>query len=149
MKSLLRIVSLIAVLGPALPAWAAPIPHPFEAPPMLPGQGEVMQLEAVAPVAGGCKPQGSISRSGTIVSVGLNFVRGRFFINNPDPTDPQKDGMDPVELRSYGGCKSGPAIYVKPGDTLRVDLINDLEGRSELLRQSAFGPQHAGRRRLL
>jgi len=46
--------------------------------------------------------------------------------NNPDPTDPQPDGLDPVELRSYGGCKSGPAIFVKPGDTLRVDLINQL-----------------------
>jgi len=127
MKSFARIGLVIAALGPSLPAFAAPVPRAFEPPPTLPGQGNVVALEAgVAPAVGGCRPQGSISRSGSIVSVVLNFVRGRFFINNPDPTDPQPDGLDPVELRSYGGCKSGPAIFVKPGDTLRVDLINQL-----------------------
>ncbi|MCP1766112.1 multicopper oxidase family protein [Bradyrhizobium japonicum] len=127
MKSFARIGLVIAALGPSLPAFAAPVPRAFEPPPTLPGQGNVVALEAaVAPAVGGCRPQGSISRSGSIVSVVLSFVRGRFFINNPDPTDPQPDGLDPVELRSYGGCKSGPAIFVKPGDTLRVDLINQL-----------------------
>ena len=127
MKSFARIGLVIAALGPSLPAFAAPVPRAFEPPPTLPGQGNVVALEAaVAPAVGGCRPQGSISRRGSIVSVVLNFVRGRFFINNPDPTDPQPDGLDPVELRSYGGCKSGPAIFVKPGDTLRVDLINQL-----------------------
>ena len=125
MKTLPRIVLFVAAIGLAFPAVAAP--RAFEAPPTLPGQGGVVQLEALAPTPGGCEPQGSISRNGPIVSAVLNFVRGRFFINNPDPTDPQKDGLDPVELRSYGGCKSGPAISVKPGDTLRVELINALE----------------------
>ncbi|MCP3417908.1 multicopper oxidase domain-containing protein [Bradyrhizobium brasilense] len=127
MKAFPRIVLFVAAFGLAQPVLAAPGPRAFEAPPMLPGQGGVLQLEAIAPAAGGCQPQGSISRNGAIVSAVLNFVRGRFFINNPDPSDPQKDGMDPVELRSYGGCKSGPVIYVKPGDTLRVDLINALD----------------------
>ncbi|GLH80011.1 L-ascorbate oxidase [Bradyrhizobium sp. SSBR45G] len=129
MKSIARIGLVVAALGPMHAASAAPTPRAFEPPPSLPGQNEVVQLEAatVAPPSGGCRPQGSISRRGAIVSVVLNFVRGRFFINNPDPTDPQPDGMDPVELRSYGGCKSGPAIVVKPGDTLRVDLINQLQ----------------------
>lgn len=128
MKTLLRIVPLVAMLGLAVPALAAP--HPFEAPPTLPEPGAAAparpqaQLEAVSP--GPCRPQGSIARNGNIVTVGLNLVRGRFFINNPDPNDPQPNGMDPVELRSYGGCKSGPAITVKPGDVLRVDLINSL-----------------------
>lgn len=127
MKSFARIAVVIAALGPSVSAFAAPGPRAFEPPPTLPGQGDVVRLEAaVAAAVGGCKPQGSISRSGSIVSVVLNFVRARFFINNPDPTDPQPDGLDPVELRSYGGCKSGPAIFVKPGDTLRVDLINQL-----------------------
>jgi FtsP/CotA-like multicopper oxidase with cupredoxin domain len=127
MKTFLRIVPLGAALALASPVMAAPGPRAFEAPPTLPGQGGVVQLEAVAPTPGGCRPQGSIARNGSIVSVVVNFVLGRFTINNPDPTDPQKDGNDPVELRSYGGCKSGPAIYVKPGDVLRVDLINGLD----------------------
>lgn len=128
MKSIARLGLVIAVFGTLHAASAAPPPRAFEPPPTLPGQSDVLQLEsAVAPPSGGCRPQGTIARHGAIVSVMLNFVRGRFFINNPDPTDPQPDGMDPVELRSYGGCKSGPAIFVKPGDTLRVDLINRLE----------------------
>jgi FtsP/CotA-like multicopper oxidase with cupredoxin domain len=32
-----------------------------------------------------------------------------------------------VTLRSYGGCKSGPVIDVFPGNTLRVDLHNELD----------------------
>ena len=65
-----------------------------------------------------------MSRNGSIVSVELDFVLADFKINNPDPTDPQPNGEDPVRLRSYGGCKSGPVIDVRPGDTLRVDLRN-------------------------
>ena len=38
--------------------------------------------------ATGCRPQGSISRNGSIVSLRLNFVRAHFTINNPDPADP-------------------------------------------------------------
>jgi FtsP/CotA-like multicopper oxidase with cupredoxin domain len=125
-KTILRLCAFIAVLGLALPALAEP--HPFEAPPTLPGQSNVVKLEAmaVAPTPGGCTPQGSMARDGSIVTIALNLVRGKFFINNPDPSDPQPKHLDPVELRSYGGCKSGPAIVVKPGDTLRVDLTNSL-----------------------
>jgi FtsP/CotA-like multicopper oxidase with cupredoxin domain len=118
----------LIVLGLVSPLMAAPAPHAFEPPPMLPGQESVLAVPealTLAPrPAGGCNPQGSVSRNGDIVSVLLNFVRAHFTINNPDPTDPQKDGEDPVELRSYGGCRSGPAIYVHPGDTLRVGLVN-------------------------
>jgi FtsP/CotA-like multicopper oxidase with cupredoxin domain len=122
--SSLWIVSLFGALALASPLAAAPALHAFEPPPMLPGQAELLAAPEALTSAGGCQPQGSMARNGDIVYVLLNFVRGRFTINNPDPTDPQKDGEDPVELRSYGGCKSGPAVYVKPGDTLRIDLVN-------------------------
>jgi FtsP/CotA-like multicopper oxidase with cupredoxin domain len=126
MRTIPRIVAFFAMLGLALPALAEP--HPFEAPPILPGQANVVQLQAMAtPPSVGCTPQGQMSRDGSIVSVVLDLVRAKFFINNPDPSDPQPKHLDPVELRSYGGCKSGPAITVKPGDTLRVDLINRLD----------------------
>jgi hypothetical protein len=54
MKTFLRVVPFIASLGLALPALAAP--HPFEAPPTLPGQGNVVHLEVMAttPTPGGC-----------------------------------------------------------------------------------------------
>jgi FtsP/CotA-like multicopper oxidase with cupredoxin domain len=104
--------------------------HPFEPPPRLneltqPGAKlNAFELEARIPQT--CNPQGSISRDGNIVLVKLDFVLGHFTINNPDSTDPFK-GEDPVELRSYGGCKSGPVIEVLPGNTLRIDLKNDLD----------------------
>jgi len=120
-------VSLIVMLGWGSRTIAAP--HAFEPPPTLSGQAQTLHLqEALAlvqtPAPSSCQPQGSMSRQGSIVSVQLDFVRGKFTINNPDLSDPQPNHEDPVELRSYGGCKSGPAIFVKPGDTLRVDLIN-------------------------
>jgi len=87
----------------------------------------VVQLEAVAPVPGGCTPRGSIARNGAIVSVVLNFVRGHFFINNPDTSNQQKTAWIPSSSAPTAAASRGPAIYVKPGDTLRVDLINDLD----------------------
>jgi FtsP/CotA-like multicopper oxidase with cupredoxin domain len=36
-------------------------------------------------------------------------------------------GKDKVALRSYGGCLTGPAIDVKPGNTLRIFLQNALD----------------------
>ncbi len=99
--------------------------HPFEEPPKLkeitPGGVQPKLLAA----SGGCDPQGSVTRDGSIIKVKLDFVRADFTINNPDPTDPYK-GEDPVTLRSYGGCKSGPTIEVAPGNTLQVELINNL-----------------------
>jgi FtsP/CotA-like multicopper oxidase with cupredoxin domain len=108
---------------------AQPGVHPFEQPPRLketsqPGLLTTFAVKAPGPQS--CDPQGSISRDGNIVSAKLNFVRADFTINNPDPTDPHK-GDDPVTLRSYGGCKSGPVVEVLPGNTLRMDLINGLD----------------------
>jgi FtsP/CotA-like multicopper oxidase with cupredoxin domain len=91
-------------------------PVPFEPPPFL---GAPPSAPLTATVRPGCDLQGSYARNGSIVAVELDFVRAHFTINNPATG---KD--DPVELRSYGGCKSGPAIFVKPGDELRVDLKN-------------------------
>ena len=73
-----------------------------------------------------CQPKGSITRDGNIVSVKLNWSLANFTINNPDPNDAY-GGEDPVTLRSYGGCKSGPMIEVKPGNTLRIDVANQLD----------------------
>src|SRR5208337_826303 len=120
-----------ATLGMGSPCIAAPAVHLFEPPPSLSVEGAPRPAEALAAAPTGaprapCTPQGSVSRNGSIVSVQLDYVRARFTINNPDPTDPQ-GGEDPVELRSYGGCKTGPVIDVNPGDTLRVDLRNKLD----------------------
>jgi FtsP/CotA-like multicopper oxidase with cupredoxin domain len=85
------------------------------------------QLRALfpAPVTG-CAPKAFVSRKGSIVHLKLHLVRGQFAMYNPDPSDPHPNHMDPVELRSYGGCEAGPVVNVDPGTTLRVDLINDL-----------------------
>jgi FtsP/CotA-like multicopper oxidase with cupredoxin domain len=74
---------------------------------------------------GGCDPKGSVTRSGNIVSVDVSYVRANFTINTPDPTN-KSNGEDPVTLRSYGGCKSGPVIEILPGNTLRLTLRNEL-----------------------
>jgi FtsP/CotA-like multicopper oxidase with cupredoxin domain len=103
--------------------------HPFEQPPRLKETsqpGPLLTTFSIKPSGPQrCDPQGSLSRDGNIVSAKLNFVRADFTINNPDDANnPSKE--DPVTLRSYGGCKSGPLIEVLPGNTLRVDLINGL-----------------------
>nr|WP_315380813.1 multicopper oxidase domain-containing protein [uncultured Sphingomonas sp.] len=120
-------LGLVGGLMLATPAGAQTVVHAFQPPPLLPGQDGVPDAARLlaASQAPGCQVNGSMSRSGSVVSVRLNFVRARFTINNPDPTDPQPHGEDPVELRSYGGCRSGPVIFLKPGDTLRTDLVND------------------------
>lgn len=109
---------------------AQPRVYPFELPPRFKEtiQPTAAPLNFVAKNAAPqkCDPKGSITRNGNIVSVSLPVVRADFTINNPDPTDPYK-GEDPVTLRSYGGCKSGPIIDVFPGNTLRVDLHNELD----------------------
>jgi FtsP/CotA-like multicopper oxidase with cupredoxin domain len=123
----LAVFTLIAMLGASAPLRAATV-YPFEAPPTLSEQGGPrVTAEAQAVRPGPCTPQGSLSRNGSIVSIQLDLVRGNFTINNPDPTDPQPKGEDPVQLRSYGGCKSGPVISVLPGDSLRVQLNNWLD----------------------
>ncbi|HEY1426467.1 MAG TPA: multicopper oxidase domain-containing protein, partial [Caulobacteraceae bacterium] len=128
--NLLAAALLLAPLGLTARAVAAPIP--FAPPPTMPGLTET--LHAVRPLAlaagappPACTPDGSVSRQGAVLSVRLVFKRGRFMINNPDPTDPQPNHWDPVELRSYGGCQSGPTMVVRPGDTLDVDLVNETD----------------------
>jgi FtsP/CotA-like multicopper oxidase with cupredoxin domain len=123
---LLTVFMLLAGGSMAVQAGAAPIVHPFESPPVLPleGAGPSALFAAQPGGAATCNPQGSLSRHGSIVAARLDFVRAKFTINNPDSSDPQPNGDDPVELRSYGGCKSGPVIEVRPGDTLRVQLMN-------------------------
>jgi FtsP/CotA-like multicopper oxidase with cupredoxin domain len=63
---------------------------------------------------------------GRIVKVTLKEMYADSTIFNPANDDPWPGHMDPLHLRSYGGCKQGPLIAVSPGDTLRVHLINDL-----------------------
>lgn len=143
---LLGFLSALCLGPPAL----AVQQHAFEPPPTLPGQQDVLTGAAPAfnpsPAAPGSQPMahmlappatpsgraaeapdcmdGAMSRRGSVVRVRLDFVRAHFTINNPDPTDPQPGHEDPVELRSYGGCKSGPAVTVYPGDSLHFDLVN-------------------------
>ncbi|MDB5721830.1 MAG: multicopper oxidase [Alphaproteobacteria bacterium] len=123
---LLAVMMSFAGGGAAAASGAAPVVHPFESPPVLALGGTGPSSLFAARPGGGvtCNPQGSLSRHGSILSARLDFVRAQFTINNPDPSDPQPNGDDPVELRSYGGCKSGPVIEVHPGDTLRMQLQN-------------------------
>jgi FtsP/CotA-like multicopper oxidase with cupredoxin domain len=119
-------VSFLA-LGTNSAASAAPAVHPFEQPPRFSPEGaQPLPMAATAGLkSSGCNPSGSLSRKGSVVSARLDLVRARSIINNPDP-NPQPGGNDTLELRSYGGCKSGPVIEVVPGDTLRVALNNQL-----------------------
>lgn len=63
MKTFLRIVPLGAALALASPVMAAPGPRAFEAPPTLPGQGGVVQLEAVAPTPRAAAGRRALSRA--------------------------------------------------------------------------------------
>jgi len=112
-------------------AQTQPAVHPFVQPPVLvetePASTPALKLLRLPQLAAtqGCRPEGSIRRDGNDVYVKLNLVRGKFTINNPDPDDPY-GGEDPVELRSYGGCPSGPTVELLPGNAVHFDLINDL-----------------------
>jgi FtsP/CotA-like multicopper oxidase with cupredoxin domain len=118
-----RILTAVLLLGTFTTgsrAFAAPAVHPFEPVPRLGAQQPPAAMAAGQP--GLCNPKGSTSRNGSIVTAELNFIRSRFKINNPD----SPSGEDELELRSYGGCKTGPLIEVAPGDTLRVNFVNAL-----------------------
>src|SRR5579863_7576195 len=128
MKIQIRLIqTLILMIAAWVQLQAQPKVHPFEQPPFLrnvtPANARPAAFAFRASPTQTCDPQGSVSRDGNIVKVTLDVVRADFTINNPDPTDPYK-GEDPVTLRSYGGCKSGPVIEVVPGNTLQVDLVN-------------------------
>ena len=107
-----------AVFGTGSASLAAPAVHPFEQPPRLEapaGEGPAM-VQGAKPSS--CNPKGSLTRNGRVVSVDLKLVRTRSKINNPDPTTGGPE--DELELRSYGGCKTGPVIDVRPGDTMQI-----------------------------
>ena len=121
-----RIFAAVLLLGTVTVssrAVAAPAVHPFQPLPRLGApQAAAGVAEASAAQSGACTPKGSMVRDRSIVTVELNFMRSRLKINNPD----SPRGEDDLELRSYGGCASGPQIEVAPGDTLRVNFINAL-----------------------
>lgn len=121
---------LLCSVRPACGQQAQPAVHPFVQPPVLeettPNAPTMKFLRAgKLPSQESCHPQGSVRRVGNDVYVKLNYVRGKFTINNPDPNDPY-GGNDPVELRSYGGCHAGPTVEVLPGNAVHFDLINSL-----------------------
>ena len=126
LPALTALCSLTSVYGQQ----EQPAVHPFVQPPVLqettPNAPAMKFLRAgELPSQESCRAQGSVTRTGNDVYVKLNYVRGKFTINNPDPTDPY-GGEDPVELRSYGGCHAGPTLEVLPGNTVHFDLINSL-----------------------
>lgn len=104
--------------------------QPFLALPKLSEKAPVQplntQLQLNNPLAAtaGCKPDGDISRDGHDVALTLRVEVRPNEIYNPGNADGAKDQ---VSLRSYGGCLSGPLIEARPGDTLNVNLINDLD----------------------
>jgi FtsP/CotA-like multicopper oxidase with cupredoxin domain len=131
MHARIRTVCLLAFALPAsLLAQNAPAVHNFQQPPLLTEttpSAPAMQLLRLNKAASKstCDPAGSVKRVGPDVYAKLHYVLGKFTINNPDPSDPY-GGEDPVELRSYGGCSSGPTLELLPGNTLHIDLLNDL-----------------------
>ncbi len=98
----------------------------FQQPPTLkeapqPGAKSLLLMSVAPGTASACNPKANVSTDGNIVHVNLDIVRAHFTIFNP------ASGIDdPVELRSYGGCVTGPTIEVDPGTVLRVDLNNKL-----------------------
>lgn len=70
--------------------------------------------------------QATVEVEGRIVTVDLNETYADSTIFNPATDSPWPRHMEPLHLRSYGGCKMGPLLAVNPGDTLRVNLINNL-----------------------
>jgi FtsP/CotA-like multicopper oxidase with cupredoxin domain len=98
-------------------------PQPFLAPPQLSEKGKV---EAELALPGGCKPAGDIARDGNLVTLNLVARVSPNEIRNPGQPN---GGKDRVALRSYGGCLTGPAIEVKPGNTLQIFLHNALDAK--------------------
>lgn len=104
----------------------------FQPPPMLlpqtPQAGQKLTALFAAPTPSpsqNCE-QATVNVNGRIVTVNLNEVYADSKIFNPSASSPWPQHMEPLHLRSYGGCKMGPLIAVNPGDTLRVNLINNL-----------------------
>jgi FtsP/CotA-like multicopper oxidase with cupredoxin domain len=98
----------------------------LQQPPALkesPAPGVKSQLLVTPPsgTTSTCNPEANVSTDGNIVHVNLDIVMAHFTMFNPST------GIDdPVVLRSYGGCPTGPTVEVDPGTVLRVDLNNKL-----------------------
>jgi FtsP/CotA-like multicopper oxidase with cupredoxin domain len=104
----------------------------FQPPPTLvpqtPEATKKLQTLLVSPQPGpsqNCE-QAKVEVNGRIITVDLNEVYADSTIFNPSKSSPWPNHMEPLHLRSYGGCKMGPIIAANPGDTLRVNLTNDL-----------------------
>ena len=104
--------------------------HAFQAPPRFTETGgtQPASLELKTAAQPGCQPDGEVSRNGNIVTVSLKVMLAKFGMNNP--ANPG-GADDQVILRSYGGCKAGPVIEVRPGNTLRVNLNNTLAAQPD------------------
>jgi FtsP/CotA-like multicopper oxidase with cupredoxin domain len=83
-------------------------------------------LAAPKPIPSQSCEQAKVDVNGRIVTVDLNETYADSKIFNPSSSSTWPNHMEPLHLRSFGGCKMGPLIAVSPGDTLRVNLINDL-----------------------
>lgn len=124
MRLHLVLPSMLSML--CLPVFTQQAPQPFAAPPTLqekavPGVELALALTAPKP---GCNPTGDITHDGNLVTLHLNVVE------RPNQIyDPSTASMDNVMLRSYGGCLTGPLIELKPANTLRVFLNNDLDAQ--------------------
>ena len=99
----------------------------FQSPPTLVPVGPqaitkvtALMLGRKPTASGGCE-QGTIEVNGRITKVTLQEMYADSAIFNPDT-----NSMDPLHLRTYGGCNEGPLLTVSPGDQLRVKLINNL-----------------------
>ena len=117
---------LLSILSGLLcrPLLAQSAPQPFAAPPTLQEKavpGKAFALTVAAPPHG-CNPSGDITHDGNLVTLDLHVIEQLNKIYNPGTSS-----MDDVQLRSYGGCLTGPLIEVHPGNTLRVYLDNDLD----------------------
>ncbi len=130
-RTLVHMLIFIAIAACQAPRLEAQV-REFEPPPTLVPVGPQASAKVsalmlgVKPTApGGCE-QGTIQVNGRITTVTLKEMYADSTIFNPEPDDPWPGHMDPLHLRSYGGCKMGPLITVSPGDELRVHLINDL-----------------------
>ena len=100
------------------------LPQAFLAPPRLQEKSQFdNKLLAEAVLIAGCRPEGDITRDGNLVTLHIVAKEASNQINNP--TSPNT--KDTVKLRSYGGCLTGPVIEAKPGNTLRLTLVNDLD----------------------
>ena len=123
----LRVMALLATCLALAPARAALAPQPFLAPPQLPENQPSVAVTALmlksAAAPSPCKPAGDITRSGHEVLLKLQVQMRPNEIYNPGNPN---GAMDRVELRSYGGCLSGPLLDLSPGNTLRVHLDNQL-----------------------